>query len=1318
MVQSSRPSIEIDLNEFKLHLHLKSRTQLTLHFNSPSRRFYLSVIALVVNEMKKLGRIISIPLQEHLDLLVLLNESVGSLAGSSDMKNLLQRIYMKWKDALPNLEEAPLFKVLGKRKEEGDGAVGRIYSFTDAEKDGWANLFEYMGSHENVRLKFAVDKIGVSLNETSIRFGDSLNAEAWDQFISSLKNGRKEESEPVEESAAIDYSNARSYTPKSLADKILTIRSSVEGERKPVTVFFADVANYTAMFENLDPDEVHQIMDGCFKILMDEIHKYEGTITQFTGDGAIALFGSPIAHEDHAQRACRAALDIQRAMEGYGQKIKRDYGLDFRLRIGLNSGPVIVGSIGDDLRMHYTAIGDTADLAARVEQASNPGEVWMSQETRHIIWGYFKEESVGEIALKGKAQLQHLYRLISDLPEVRTSFAVGLARGMTDLVGRRPEMEALQLAYERVRGGDAQVVGVVGEAGVGKSRLVYEFQKNLGTDETCLTGFCLHYGRSLNFLPVIDVVKAAFGIVEGMSEEEAGNRIMERAKNGLTPMVPFYRNLISLKVDDPRFNLLDPEGRKFGTFEAVKKLLLAMSEEKPLVIFLEDVHWIDKISEEYFTYFSRCIHGHKIMMISAYRPEGAPPWAQGAHYQRLGLATLSFDASIRLVRNILGGFPLDPTLEKKIVEKTEGNPFFVEEIMRDLHDRGDLVKSGDRYICNRPINQLEIPNTIQGVLAARMDRLGEDLKQTMQVASVIGRDFAFRPLKNIMELEEEELRGRLTSLVGLEILYEKALYPELEYIFKHALTQEVAYESLLKQRRQEIHGRIARAIEELYADRLPERYELLAYHYGRSGEAEKAIEYLILAGEKSNQNKAVQVAYDFFRQALKVVESAHISLDPEKERRIHQGLASASVDIGDINTGLENYKKALEVCQKHGMIAQEMEILTGFAWAKWFTTMKREEVIKFCEEGMARAREVGDKGAESQILSMKAFYLGGLGHYYEGHKMAVEAEAMAHQGRDQGVVGVTRIALAQAERWLGRPGKTVELTEGLNDALGKMFSIWLLALIFIRGLGLTEIGRIQDAFELLKHGIDLCDKFGSTVHLGRLYNALGYCYSEIHHPEEAWKCNLKSDEIARKLMEQYPMGRQVSAEVHMSANVNMMENLFDQGNKEETWDRIKSFEEELKIPYYYRGRDRCGARLDFLASLILLQRENIDEARARIIKNLELSRREHTKKIEGRFLRLLGEVQMKRDESDSAIWSLSEAIQILRDVGNPRQLWQAHASLASVYDKLGRVSEAKEQWGVAVEVIRKTAKGLSDCELRERFLGAKPIREILANAGR
>jgi tetratricopeptide (TPR) repeat protein len=271
--------------------------------------------------------------------------------------------------------------------------------------------------------------------------------------------------------------------------------------------------------------------------------------------------------------------------------------------------------------------------------------------------------------------------------------------------------------------------------------------------------------------------------------------------------------------------------------------------------------------------------------------------------------------------------------------------------------------------------------------------------------------------------------------------------------------------------------------------------------------------------------------------------------------------------------------------------------------------------------------------------------------------------------------------------------------------------------MFIRGLSLAETGRIDDAFAALRQGIDLCEKLGGAVHLGRLYNTLGYCYSEIHHPEEAWKWNLKSEEIARKLIEQSPMTGLIIGEIIANANVNLMENLFDQGNSEDAWKRIKSFEEESKNPGYDRSRDRWEARLDSLASLILLQHEKVNEAEARIRKNLEISRREHTKKIEGRFLRLLGEVQMKRNESENAIRSLNKAVLILKEVGNPRLLWEVHASLASAYEKLRRESEAREQWGAAAEVIHRTANGLSDRQLREGFLNARPIHKILAKAG-
>ena len=1119
----------------------------------------------------------------------------------------------------------------------------------------------------------------------------------------------------LKDTTPIDYSRPHSYTPKFLADKILTNRSFIEGERKLVTVLFADVANYTSMSEKLDPEEIHQIMDECFKILMDEIHNYEGTINQFTGDGVMALFGAPVAHEDHAQRACNAALSIQKAMRAYEEKVNKEHRVEFKMRIGLNSGPVIVGSIGDDLRMDYTAVGDTTNLAARIQQAASPGQVCISQVTQNLVKDFFHDNPLGEIALKGKTEPQPIYCVVAERMGVRTRFEAGLVRGFTELVGRHPEMKALQNEFEKARVGDAQIVDIVGEAGIGKTRLVFEFRKVLGDDMTFLPGTCIQYGGNINFLPVIDIVKAAFGIDEEMSEEEVGNRIAEGVAVNLAPKIPFYRTLLSLKVDDPDFEALEPEGRKFGTFEAVKNLLLCLSGKKPLVIFVEDVHWIDKISEEFFTFFSRCMTDHPILMLAAYRPEGAPPWTQSAHYQRLGLETLSPKSSIHLVHNILGGLALDPDLEQKIAEKTGGNPFFVEEIVRELRERGDIIKADGRYICNRPIDQLEIPNTVQGVLAARMDRLSEDLKGTMQVASVIGRDFAFKILKSIMELGGE-LRTSLNNLVGLEILYEKALFPELEYIFKHALTQEVAYESLLKKRRQEIHERIAQAIEELYADRLEEHYELLAHHYERSGNAKTAIDYLILAGEKSNRNLAAQAARDFFDRAFKITECQSVLLDGEKEVRLHHGRAVAASGVGAIGEAVEGFKMTVELCRDYKMIDYEVSSLCGIAGIMYLWPVKAE-AERFYKMGVERAHDLGNKDLELYVTTFKGLRLTMDGQLYRGCQVSYEAERIALETGNPQTVAFARMPLGYVHRWLGRPQRSVEIGEGIIEFLRNSFSImWLSMAISNQGTALAEIGRIEDGIAVLQDGVELAEKLGNYFRLGAFYNCLGYCYGEINQPKRAWDFNLKSEQIARKQEKEHPMGRRQFAEIAAQANVNLMENLFDQGKVDEAWARVKSFGDEIKSEDYDMFRDQWLSRMDYLAAQILLRRNDIDNAEAIIRTNLEKTQKEHRKKREGGFLRLLGEVQIRRNESDNAIENFNEAIVMLKEVGNPRQLRQAHASLASAHDKLGRVDEAQNQWGEAAEVIRKTAKGLSDRELREGFLKAEPIHKILSKA--
>ena len=1113
----------------------------------------------------------------------------------------------------------------------------------------------------------------------------------------------------------VHYSEPQSYTPRFLADKILTTRSSIEGERKLVTVLFADVADYTSISEKFDPEEVHQMMDGCFKILMDEIHRYEGTINQFTGDGVMALFGAPLAHEDHAQRACMAALSIQKAMGGYCEKIKKKTGIELSMRIGLNSGPVIVGSIGDDLRMDYTAVGDTTNLAARIQQNANPAEVWVSHETRNIIRDYFQDKPVGEIQLKGKSRPQPTYCVIAERSGVRTRFEAVLKRGVTEFVGRGPEMEALQAAFKKSKKGDAQIVDVVGEAGVGKSRLVYEFRETLGNAAAFLSGICIHYGRNISFLPVIDVVKGAFGIAEGMTEEDVSKHIEEKATDGLASMIPFYRNLLSLRVDGSILDLLDSEGRKFGTFEAVKDLLFKISEKKPLVLFLDDVHWMDKISEELFTYFSRSFVKSPILMIANYRPEGAPTWAQGAHYQRLGLETLSSNSSIRLMRNILGGVALEPDLEKKLIERASGNPFFVEETIRELLDRGELVKKGDTFTSVQPIDKLEIPRTIQGVLAARMDRLSEDLKKTIQVASVIGRDFAFRLLKNTMALGDE-LRAHLTNLVGLEILYEKVLYPELEYIFKHALTQEVAYESLLKQRRKELHGRIAQAIEEIYAHQLEVHYELLAYHYERSGNQKKATDYLILAGEKSNQHSAAQTACDFFEKALIVAETNNIALDTEAEVRIHTGLDDAYVEIGAVGKCVEAHKKAIDLSKKCGLIDYEKMNLFGlcFMMHMWPKKTEAERILK---EGIARAKEMDDNALKSSILSSIGSRMVLDGKPHRAYQLQVEAEIMAAEAEDPMVIAYARGTRSFTERWLGRPDKTIELTEGIAEIAREMFNVTGMSyIVFGRGIALAETGRIEEGIAILKEGIDVCEKFGVPTRLACLYNSLGYCYGEIHNIERALELNRRGEEMARSLMLKYPMGRHLYAEMLAQSRINLMENYFNQGNLDEAWNGIQSFKTEAKGENFNWFRNQWETRMNYLAAQILLIRNDTAQADKIIQANLELAKDKLMKKRQGCFLRLAGELLVRRNEFENALNYLRESVLILEEVGNPCQLWQAYASLASAFNNAGRSSEARENWNMSAKLISNTANRLSDNELRSGFLNANPIKRLLSNS--
>ena len=734
----------------------------------------------------------------------------------------------------------------------------------------------------------------------------------------------------------VDYSKPQTYTPKFLADKILTSRQSIEGERKLVTVLFADVANYTAMSEKLDPEEVHQIMDGCFKILMDEVHRYEGTVDKFTGDGMMALFGAPVAHEDHAQRACYAALGMQRAVKEYGEKVKKDCGFDFKMRVGLNSGPVIVGAVGSDLRMDYTAVGDTVNLASRMQTMAQPGAVLVSRDVHKMTRDFFKFKPLGKLAVKGKEEAVEAYEVL-EATQVATRIEAAVIRGLTRFVGRDKEMATLKEAYDKAKSGSGQIVGLVGEAGVGKSRLLLELRRALPEGEcTILEGRCLHYGGSMPYLPFLDILRSYFDIEEGDREYVIKKKMAEKASKldeKLKEALPAIEDILSLKVEDEAYLKLDAPLKRVKIFEAIRDVLIRESQNRPLVLAVEDLHWIDKTSEEFLGYLIGFLANAKIMLLLLYRPEYTHQWASKSYYRQIGVDQLSVTSSAELVQSILEEGEVAPELRQLILTTAAGNPLFMEEFTRSLLENGSIQRKDHQYVLTRKASEIPVPDTIQAIIAARMDRLEDNLKRTMQVASVIGRDFAYRILQTITGTKEE-LKSHLVNLQGLEFIYEKSLIPELEYIFKHALIQEVAYNSLLIKRRKEIHERIGKAIEELYPERLEEFYEMLAHHYSKAENAEKAYYYLKLAGDKATKNYAKWEALAFYQGAIDL-----LGRQPNTEDNKRKGIAIRL------------------------LMSTPMRYLTF-----------PEGSLPVLEEGERLSREMGDDKSLAQFLSLLSFH--------------------------------------------------------------------------------------------------------------------------------------------------------------------------------------------------------------------------------------------------------------------------------------------------------------------------------------------------------
>ena len=843
----------------------------------------------------------------------------------------------------------------------------------------------------------------------------------------------------------------RTYTPAHLAEKILVSRSALEGERKQVTVLFADVKGSMEIAEQVDPEEWHHILDRFFQILADGVHRFEGTVNQFTGDGIMALFGAPIAHEDHARRACFAALYLGDALRRYARQVRREHGINFSVRMGLNSGEVVVGRIGDDLRMDYTAQGHTVGLAQRMEQLAEPGTVYLTEHTARLVQGFFRLEDLGTFRLKGVQEPVRVHEL-ADVGPLRTPLEVAEARGFSRFVGRDDETASLDAALARALEGHGQVVGVVGEPGVGKSRLCFEFVRRCQARGVAVyEAHALPHGRMIPFLPVLELLRSYFGVTPEQSDQSAREKIAGRlllldpAFEASLPLVFEFLGVPDPEHPAPR---MDAATRQRQLLDAVRRLGRGRSRREPAVILIEDLHWIDGGSEAFIQAMVETLPETRTLLLVNFRPEYQAPWMQSGFYHQLLLQPLSPAAVAELLRELLGNDPSLDGLPERICARTGGNPFFLEEVVHALEESGGLVGTKGAYRLLRPIDEVAIPATVQAVLAARIDRLGEREKLVLQTAAVIGRKFAEPILARVVDLPADALADALRVLVAAELLYERALFPEAQYAFKHPLTQEVAYQSQLMDRRTRTHAAVARAITALYPEKVDERAALLAHHWEGAGEPLEAAQWSRRAAQWAGLN------------------------DPSEALRHWRNVRALVARLPETE---ETADLALAAC-------------TQMLNLSWRLGLSEAEAASLFAEG----KRLTERRADARGLAMLVNRYGTVrrmaGALDEALALCQEAERLGAQIGDGKLRLVLRPSLVAATSEVGRLAEATGLAE---DALARARGdpsfaagpfgynpyIWLLA---FHGTILTSMGRLAEAERDCDEAIRLAREHGEV----------------------------------------------------------------------------------------------------------------------------------------------------------------------------------------------------------------------------------------------
>lgn len=1041
------------------------------------------------------------------------------------------------------------------------------------------------------------------------------------------------------------FPSPEAYTPKHLAQKILTSKSALEGERKQVTVLFADLKGSLALLADRDPEEARKILDPVLERMMEAVHRYEGTVNQVMGDGIMALFGAPVAHEDHAVRSCYAALQMQESVRRYAEGVRRTEGIPIQIRVGLNSGEVVVRAIGSDLHMDYTAVGQTTHLAARMEQMAVPGSILISADTMNLAEGYVQVKPLGPLPIKGLEAPIEVYEILG-AGMARSRMEAAAARGLTRFVGRDAEIDALRQALERGRAGHGQIVGVVGEPGVGKSRLFWEFIHSHRTHGwLVLESSSASYGKATPYLPVIDLLKAYCQV----EPRDDGRKICEKLTGkllaldrALEPTLPAFLALLDVPVEDPQWQTFDPPQRRQRTLDALKRLLFRESQVQPLCLVLEDLHWIDSETQAFLDSLIESLPTARVLLLVNYRPEYQHGWGSKTYYTQLRIDPLPPESCEELLHALVGdGADLQP-LKQRLIAQTQGNPFFLEESVRTLVETQALVGERGAYRLAKALPGIQVPATVQAVLAARIDRLPPEDKRVLQAAAVIGEEVPFALLQAIAEEPEEALRLHLTHLQAAEFLYEARLFPDLEYTFKHGLTYQVAYGSLLQDRRRTLHARIVEALERLYPDRLTEHVDRLAHHAFRGEVWDKAATYLRQAGAKALARSAHREAVTCFEQAL--VALPHLS---ESRELLEQAI--------DIRLDLRN---ALYPLGEFGRI------------------------LDYLREGEALANTLGDQGRLGWISIYMSTHFWAMGD----HERAVESGQqaltiasslgdLALQVQTNGRLGWVYHVLGDYPRAITFLEKSIQPLKGdlARERLGMPALPFVMSRTYL-AWSLAELGAFVEGIAYAEDGLQIAEAVGEPLSRIAGYSGLGALYLSRGDFDKAISLFERGHllgQVANIAVWVPIMASQLGYSYALSGRVGEALSLLEE-----------ALERRATSPF-------PSLRIGRLGEAYLLA-GRMDDASKLAESALSLSRDRKERGFEAWALRLLGMIGAQQDPPDiaKAEAHYREAMALAEELGMRPLVAHCHLGLGRLFRRAGKPQQAQEHLTTATSLFR------------------------------